>query len=123
MKSIAAVALAQKLNNSQIMASGILTGSIVAAVGITNLITIVNRLVPNSVVRGLQVYTCAHVCARMLTFAAHVCSCMLTYARTQLRTRPPGVYVRTRQHTRQHTSAYVRIRQHSSTYGSIRQHM
>ena len=92
MKSIAAVALAQKLSNSQIMASGILTGSIVAAVGITNLISIVNRLVPNSVVRGLQVYTYAHVGSRMLTYAAHVCARMLKYARTQLRcTRPPGV--------------------------------
>jgi len=54
MKSIAAIALADNLTTPQIMASGILTGAIVGALGLTNLITVVNSVVPNSVVRGLQ---------------------------------------------------------------------
>ena len=54
MKSIAAIALSDNLTTPQIMASGILTGAIVCALGLTNLITVVNRFIPSSVVRGLQ---------------------------------------------------------------------
>ena len=54
MKSIAAIALSDGLTTPQIMASGILTGAIVGALGLTGLISLVNALIPNSVVRGLQ---------------------------------------------------------------------
>ncbi|EKX37658.1 hypothetical protein GUITHDRAFT_144790 [Guillardia theta CCMP2712] len=69
MKSIAAVALSSNLTESEIMASGILTGAIVLFLGLTNLITgntrklfsktdtplaVINKIIPNSVVRGLQ---------------------------------------------------------------------
>jgi MFS superfamily sulfate permease-like transporter len=54
MKQIAAVALANNLTMPQIMASGILTGAIVSGLGLTNLITVVNTVIPDSVVRGLQ---------------------------------------------------------------------
>jgi MFS superfamily sulfate permease-like transporter len=38
----------------QIMASGILTGAFVSGLGLTNLITVANTVIPDSVVRGLQ---------------------------------------------------------------------
>ena len=54
MKQIAAVALASSLTMPQIMASGILTGAFVSGLGLTNLITVANTVIPDSVVRGLQ---------------------------------------------------------------------
>jgi predicted benzoate:H+ symporter BenE len=56
MKSIAAAALTPGniLTIPQIMAAGILTGSILVGLGVTGLMTLVNRLVPLPVVRGIQ---------------------------------------------------------------------
>jgi hypothetical protein len=64
MKSIAAAALTpgHLLTIPQIMAAGILTGAILVGLGITGLMTLVQFLVPLSVVRGIQL-------AQGLTFA------------------------------------------------------
>ncbi|KJE95332.1 sulfate transporter [Capsaspora owczarzaki ATCC 30864] len=57
MKAIAAAAIAQSLPASQIYAAGILTSAVVGFLGITRLIDVVNWLVPESVVRGIQLGT------------------------------------------------------------------
>ena len=54
MKAIAAVAIAEGLNESQILAAGIATGVVVLLLGLTGLIDTLNRIIPRSVVRGLQ---------------------------------------------------------------------
>jgi predicted benzoate:H+ symporter BenE len=55
MKSIAAVALATpSMTESQIMAAGIITSAMVTFLGFTNLLGMVERGIPSSVVRGLQ---------------------------------------------------------------------
>ncbi|KAL3689487.1 hypothetical protein R1sor_015796 [Riccia sorocarpa] len=57
MKSIAAVAIAQgpdRLTVPQIMAAGLSTGAVLAFLGLSGLMTVVNRLVPLPVVRGIQ---------------------------------------------------------------------
>lgn len=56
MKSIAAAAITpgHLLTIPQIMAAGILTGSILFGLGVTGLMTLVNRLIPLPVVRGIQ---------------------------------------------------------------------
>ena len=54
MKAIAAVAIAEHLRLGQILAAGIWTSSIIFLLGITRLITVVDRWVPKPVVRGLQ---------------------------------------------------------------------
>jgi len=54
MKAIAAVAIAEKLTQEQILAAGISTSAIILLLGITGLITVVNRVIPKPVVRGLQ---------------------------------------------------------------------
>ena len=55
MKSIAAIALATpSMTEPQIMASGIITSAVVTFLGVTNLLGVVERLIPSSVVRGLQ---------------------------------------------------------------------
>ncbi|KAL2650468.1 hypothetical protein R1flu_018596 [Riccia fluitans] len=56
MKSIAAVAIAEgdPLTVPQIMAAGLSTATVLALLGITGLMSAVNRLVPLSVVRGIQ---------------------------------------------------------------------
>ncbi len=54
MKAIAAVAIAEGLNESQILAAGIVTGAVILLLGITGLIDVLNRAIPRSVVRGLQ---------------------------------------------------------------------
>lgn len=54
MKAIAAVAIAEHLPLNQILAAGIWTSLIVFLLGITGLISAVNRWVPKPVVRGLQ---------------------------------------------------------------------
>lgn len=56
MKSIAAAAISPGhiLTIPQIMAAGILTGSILVGLGITGLMTLANKLVPLPVVRGIQ---------------------------------------------------------------------
>ena len=54
MKAIAAVAISEHLSLGQILASGICTSLVIFILGITGLITTVNRLIPKPVVRGLQ---------------------------------------------------------------------
>ncbi len=54
MKAIATVAIAEGLTRDQILAAGIVTGAIIFFLGITNLIEGLNRSIPFSVVRGLQ---------------------------------------------------------------------
>lgn len=54
MKTIAAVAIAEKYSNSQIIAAGILSGSMMFFLASTNLITPVSKIVPLSIVRGIQ---------------------------------------------------------------------
>src|SRR5512142_960838 len=54
MKAIATVALTSKLPVSQILAAGITVSVIVLVLGLTGLIDTLNRAIPRSVVRGLQ---------------------------------------------------------------------
>lgn len=55
MKAIAAVALTQGLTPAQIVAAGATVGAIVLVLGLTGLIDRLDRVIPKSVVRGLQV--------------------------------------------------------------------
>ncbi len=54
MKAIAAVAITQGLTAAQIGAAGAIVSAVVLALGVTGLIDWLNRLVPRSVVKGLQ---------------------------------------------------------------------
>ncbi|MEQ1834044.1 MAG: putative sulfate/molybdate transporter, partial [Candidatus Eisenbacteria bacterium] len=54
MKAIAAVALSEGLTAPQIMAAGILVSVVILVLGLTGLIGTLDRVVPRSVVRGLQ---------------------------------------------------------------------
>jgi Molybdate transporter of MFS superfamily len=54
MKAIAAVAIAEGLNEAQILAAGIATGFAVLLLSLSGLIDWLTRAVPKSVVRGLQ---------------------------------------------------------------------
>ena len=54
MKAIATVAISEGLTQHQIFAAGIVTGAVIFFLGITNLIQGLNRSIPFSVVRGLQ---------------------------------------------------------------------
>ncbi len=54
MKAIATVALTSKLPVSQILAAGITVSVVVLVLGLTGLIDALNRAIPRSVVRGLQ---------------------------------------------------------------------
>ncbi len=54
MKAIAAVAIAEGLTQSQILAAGILTSVVVLLVAVTGLLDLLCRVIPRSVVRGLQ---------------------------------------------------------------------
>ncbi len=54
MKAIAAVAISEHLNESQILTAGITTGLVILILGITGLVGWLDRVVPRSVVRGLQ---------------------------------------------------------------------
>ena len=54
MKAIATVAITSKLPVSQILAAGITVSLIVLVLGLTGLIDTLNRAIPKSVVRGLQ---------------------------------------------------------------------
>jgi len=53
-KAIATVAIAEGLNESEILCAGIITGVVILLLGVTGLITWLNRAVPKAVVRGLQ---------------------------------------------------------------------
>jgi MFS superfamily sulfate permease-like transporter len=54
MKVIATVAIAEGLNESQILAAGIITGAVILLLGVTGLVGWLNSVLPKSVVRGLQ---------------------------------------------------------------------
>jgi MFS superfamily sulfate permease-like transporter len=54
MKAIAAVAIAEGLNQAQILAAGIATSAVILLLAVTGLIDWLNRALPRSVVRGLQ---------------------------------------------------------------------
>ena len=54
MKAIATVAIAEGLNESQILAAGILTGAVVLVLALTGLVDRIQRAIPRSVVRGFQ---------------------------------------------------------------------
>lgn len=54
MKTIAAVAIAEKYSNPEILAAGIISGVVMFVLASTNLITVVSKLVPLAVVRGIQ---------------------------------------------------------------------
>lgn len=54
MKTIAAVAIADKFPNEQIIAAGILMGAIVVFLALTNIITYASKVVPVAIVRGIQ---------------------------------------------------------------------
>ena len=54
MKAIAAVAITEGLSEPQIIAAGIGTGAVVLLLGVTGLIDWLNRIIPRSVVRGIQ---------------------------------------------------------------------
>lgn len=54
MKAIAAVALTENLTVSQILAAGATVSAVVLFLGLTGLIETLNRAIPRSVVRGLQ---------------------------------------------------------------------
>ena len=54
MKAIAAVAIAEGLNESDILAAGLATSAVILFLGVTGLVNWLNRAIPKSVVRGLQ---------------------------------------------------------------------
>ncbi|MFQ5463457.1 MAG: putative sulfate/molybdate transporter [Phycisphaerae bacterium] len=54
MKAIAAVAIAEGLSESEILTAGLITGAVILFLGVTGLIDRLNRAIPRSVVRGLQ---------------------------------------------------------------------
>ncbi len=54
MKAIAAVALTEGLTTPQILAAGATVSAVILALGLTGLIEWLNRVIPRSVVRGLQ---------------------------------------------------------------------
>jgi predicted benzoate:H+ symporter BenE len=54
MKAIAAVAISEHLPLGQILAAGMWTSIVILFLGITGLITVVDRVIPKPVVRGLQ---------------------------------------------------------------------
>ncbi|UCH83472.1 MAG: putative sulfate/molybdate transporter [Candidatus Latescibacterota bacterium] len=55
MKAIAAVAIAETLTPGAVAAAGIVLGAIMLVVGLTRLVNVMERVVPLSVVRGIQV--------------------------------------------------------------------
>ncbi len=54
MKAIATVAIAGQLSEAEILAAGILTGAVVLFLALTGVIETIQRAIPRSVVRGLQ---------------------------------------------------------------------
>jgi hypothetical protein len=54
MKAIAAVAIGEGLTESQILTAGIATGAVIFLLAVTGLITRLSRIIPKSVLRGLQ---------------------------------------------------------------------
>lgn len=54
MKAIATIAISEKLTPQVTLAAGLVTGGVVFILGITNIISYINRIIPKSVIRGLQ---------------------------------------------------------------------
>lgn len=54
MKAIGAIAIDEGLNVNQILTAGIVTSTVIFILGVTNLISFLNRHIPLSVIRGLQ---------------------------------------------------------------------
>jgi MFS superfamily sulfate permease-like transporter len=54
MKAIAAVAIGEGLGQSEIIAAGLVTGAVILLLALTGLIDWLNKAIPRSVVRGLQ---------------------------------------------------------------------
>ena len=54
MKAIAAVAITEGLTGGELMASGFLIGGILLALALTGAIDVLNRIIPKSLVRGIQ---------------------------------------------------------------------
>lgn len=54
MKAIATVAISQGLTTNEILSAGIVTGLIIFIFGVTRIIELFNRIIPLSVIRGLQ---------------------------------------------------------------------
>ena len=54
MKAIATVAIAEGLSEAQILSAGFATGIVVLLLAVTGMIDWLNRAVPKSVIRGLQ---------------------------------------------------------------------
>src|SRR5512135_2493046 len=54
MKAIATVAITSGMPVTQILAAGITVSAIILVLGLTGLIDLINRVIPKSVVRGLQ---------------------------------------------------------------------
>lgn len=54
MKAIATVAIAEGLTEAQILAAGILTGAVILLLALTGTVDRIQRAIPRSVVRGLQ---------------------------------------------------------------------
>jgi hypothetical protein len=54
MKTIAAVALADGLTQVQVSIAGMLVSAIVLMLGLTKSVIVINNVVPNAVVRGMQ---------------------------------------------------------------------
>ncbi len=55
MKAIAIVAIAEGMTEAQILTAGIITGAVILLLTVTKLIDWLNKAVPKSVIRGLQV--------------------------------------------------------------------
>ena len=54
MKAIATVAISEGLSESQIIIAGLATSAVILTLGVTRLVDWLNRVIPRSVVRGLQ---------------------------------------------------------------------
>ncbi|KAJ1728738.1 hypothetical protein LPJ61_003875 [Coemansia biformis] len=64
MKSIAAIALANKFTPGELAGAGVGVSAIVMFLGVSRLIWLVTRLVPLPVVKGLQLGTCFQLCKK-----------------------------------------------------------
>ncbi|MFQ5606877.1 MAG: putative sulfate/molybdate transporter [Candidatus Zixiibacteriota bacterium] len=72
MKAIAAVAIAEQLLPEQIAAAGLIVGAVVLLLGLTGLIEKIERLVPRSVIRGIQLGIGAKLALKGFEFIAGV---------------------------------------------------
>ncbi len=68
MKAIAAVAIADALHPGAIAAAGIITGAVILFLGLTGAMTRIERIVPLSVVRGIQVGVAIKLLSRAVEY-------------------------------------------------------